>query len=110
VFFARVSLSISDVDVNGVPLNVGPHCQTTTPFNLDLLGLPPSYNVGSQYGVLTGTVTVPPFTGCGVGENLDSIFTASVSGPGNYVKVTQAPFCTPASGGGCPPAKPHPKH
>jgi hypothetical protein len=109
LFFARVSLSVSDVDVNGVPLNVGPHCQTA-PFNLELEGLPPSYNVASQYGVLTGTVTVPSFTGCGVGENLDSIFTASVSGPGNYVKVNQAPFCTPVSGGGCPPVKPPPKH
>lgn len=110
VFYAQVSLSVSDVDVNGVPLNVGPHCQTVTPFNLELTGLPPSYNVASQFGVLTGTVTVPPFTGCGVGENLDSIFTASVSGSGNYVKVTQAPFCTPENGGGCPPKKPFPKH
>jgi hypothetical protein len=109
LFFVRVSLGISDVDVNGVPLNVGPHCQTS-PFNLVLTGVPPTYNVASQYGVLTGTVTVPPFTGCGVGENLDSIFTASVSGPGNFVKVTQAVFCTPVNGGGCPPAKPHPKH
>jgi hypothetical protein len=108
-FFARVSLSVSDVDVNGVPLNVGPHCQTATPFNLELTGVPPSYNVGAQFGVLTGTVTVPPFTGCGVGENLDSIFTASVSGPGNYTKVTQGEFCVVNNKVVCPPPKPFPK-
>lgn len=112
LFFARVSLSVSDVDVNGVPLDVGPHCRTATPFDLKLTGLAPAYNIGSQYGVLTGTVTVPPFTGCGVGENLDPIFDASVSGPGNFVKITQAVFCFPTESGepGCPPAKPIMKH
>jgi hypothetical protein len=112
LFYARVSLSISNVDVNGVPLNVGPHCQTVTPFTLKLTGIPPAYNVSLQYGVLTGTVTVPLFKGCGVGENLDPLFDATVSGPGNFVKVTQAVLCTPTVTGhpGCPPALPVPKH
>ena len=111
LFFGLVSLRISNVDVNGVPLNVGAHCQTATPFNLELTGIPPAYNVGLIQGVLTGTVTVPPFSGCSDGtENLDPIFDATVSGPGNFVKVTQAPICTPTTGGGCPPAKPVPKH
>lgn len=111
LFFGRVSLRISNVDVNGVPLNVGSHCQTATPFNLVLTGIPPAYNVSLIQGVLTGTVTVPPFKGCNGGtENLDSIFDATVSGPGNFVQVTQAPVCTPKTGSGCPPAKPVPKH
>jgi len=94
-----------------VPLNVGTHCQTATPFNLELTGVPPAYNVGLIKGVLTGTVTVPPFKGCTDGtENLDPIFDATVSGPGNFVKVTQAPVCTPKAHFGCPPAKPIPKH
>jgi len=94
-----------------VPLNVGPHCQTVTPFNLVLTGLPPAYNVGLIKGVLTGSVTIPPFSGCNNGtEKLDSIFDATVSGPGNFVKVTQATLCTPLTGGGCPPAKPVAKH
>ena len=111
LFFGRVSLQISNVDVNGVPLNVGPHCQTVTPFNLVLTGLPPAYNVGLIKGVLTGSVTIPPFSGCNNGtEKLDSIFDATVSGPGNFVKVTQATLRTPLTGGGCPPAKPVAKH
>jgi hypothetical protein len=115
LFFGLVSLRIYDVAVNGVPLNVGPHCQTATPFELALTGVPPSYNVPAIHGVLTGTVTIPPFTGCANGtDNLDSIFTASVSGPGNFAKVTQAPLCAPLPHlpppPGCPPVKPKPKH
>lgn len=109
LLLGRVTLHISDVDVNGVPLNVGAHCQTATPFNLKLLGLPPAYNVGQQFGLLTGTATVPPFHGCADGtENLDPIFTASVSGPGNFLNVNQGVFCTPQAG--CPPVKPKPVH
>jgi hypothetical protein len=112
LFFGLVSLRISNVDVNGVPLNVGTHCQTATPFELMLTGVPPAYNVGLIKGVLTGTVTIPPFSGCTDGsENLDPIFDASVSGPGNFVKITQASLCSPEVGGSsCPPAKPVPKH
>jgi hypothetical protein len=111
LLFSLVSLRISHVDVNGVPLNVGAHCQTATPFELMLSGVPPAYNVSLINGVLTGTVTIPPFSGCNDGnENLDRLFDATVSGPGNFVKVTQAPVCTPENGSGCPPAKPIPKH
>jgi hypothetical protein len=53
-------------------------------------------------------ITVPPFTGCGVGENLDPIFNATISGPGNFVKLTQGTLCTPNSGSGCPPTVPKP--
>jgi len=40
------------------------------------------------------------------------LFNATVSGPGNFVKITQAPFCTPNVTGapGCPPVKPVPTH
>jgi len=111
LLFGLVSLRISDVDVNGVPLNVGTHCQTATPFDLILTGLPPAYNVSLIKGVLTGTVTIPPFKGCNDGtENLDPLFDATVSGPGNFVKVTQATLCSPQVGNGCPPAKPIPEH
>jgi hypothetical protein len=113
LFFGRVTLRISNVAVNGQPLNVGSHCQTVTPFNLELVGLPPSYNISSIYGILTGTVTVPPFTGCANGpDNLDPIFDATVSGSGNFAKVNQAPFCAPTTSGapGCPPVKPTPSH
>lgn len=110
-FFGRVTLRIYDVNINGVPLNVGSHCQTATPFNLELTGRPPAYNISLINGVLTGSVTVPQFSGCANGsDNLDPVFDATVSGPGNFVKINQAPFCTPLTGGGCPPVIPKPKH
>lgn len=105
----RVTLRLANVEIDGVPVDVGPHCQTAKPFNLVLTGLPPAYNVNLIQGVLTGTVTIPPFKGCASGGyDLDPVFTASVSGPGNLVKISQAPICTPKTGGGCPPVRPGP--
>jgi hypothetical protein len=112
LLFGLVTLRISDVSVNGVPLNVGPHCQTAKPFDLELTGVPPAYHINALNGVLTGSLTVPDFTGCGVGEDLDPLFNATVSGPGNFVKVNQAVYCSPnvPPPNECPPAKPPPKH
>jgi hypothetical protein len=86
------SIRVERVLANGVPLNVGSDCHTVKPFKLVLVGKPPyTLNTG---GVITGTINVPPFTGCGVGENIDPIFNATVSGPGNIVKLTQGSLCT----------------
>jgi hypothetical protein len=85
------SIRVESVLINGTPLDVGTDCHTVTPFPLVLTGKPP-YSLQSG-GVVNGTITVPPFTGCGVGENLDPIFNASVSGPGNYVQLTQGNLC-----------------
>jgi hypothetical protein len=113
LFFGFVSLRISNVHVNGVPLNVGPHCQTVTPFNLELVGVPPTFSTLTLSGILTGDATIPKFTGCHNGaDTLDPIFDASVSGPGNFVKVNEAPFCSPDLQGhpGCPPVPAKPVH
>lgn len=107
--WSEASIRVSDVQVNGVPLNVGNNCRTAKPFRLVLTGKPP-YTL-QQGGVLTGTVTIPPFTGCGVTENLNAVFNATVSGPGNFVKITQGNLCTPGPPPfGCPPIVPKPVH
>ncbi len=90
---SQLSIRIHDVLVNGVPLNVGPHCESATPLAVTLDGKSPEYTVNTG-GPLTGTATIPPFTGCGVGEDLDPLFTASISGPGNFMKLTQGIPCT----------------
>lgn len=113
LFYGLVSLHISDVSINGVPLNVGSQCQTATPFELALTGVPPAYDVSTVHGVLTGTVNIPSFSGCANGtDNLDPIFDATVSGPGNFAKITQAVPCFTATPtrATCPPRKPHPRH
>jgi hypothetical protein len=103
VLLGRVTLRLSNVEIGRVPVDAGPHCQSAAPFNLVLTGRPPAYNVPAIHGVLTGTVTIPPFKGCASG--LDPVFTALVSGPGNFDKVTQAPLCIPETDGGCPPVR-----
>jgi hypothetical protein len=111
LFFGNVNLRIHNVAVNGVPLNVGPHCQTVQPFPLELIGVPPTYNVATLNGILTGVVTIPEFKGCADGaDNLDPLFDATVSGPGNFVKINQALICTPINNLNCPPAKAKPVH
>jgi hypothetical protein len=117
----RISIRLSDVKVNGVPLDVGPDCRTTAPEtdNLTLTGSgnntanPPTGYTVARGGPLTGTTTIPPFSGCrgANGEDLDPLFTAPLSGPNNYVKMIQGNLCSPATGGanGCPPAIPEPQ-
>lgn len=111
--WSEVSLHVHNVKVNGVPLPVGPHCQASKPILLKLDGDPnghPPYSLAGG-GPLTGNITVPSFTGCGVTENLNPIFNASISGPKNFTLLTQGPPCFIAGGGfGCPPKKPKPIH
>jgi hypothetical protein len=85
------SIRVENVLINGAPLDVGTDCHTVKPFPLVLTGKPP-YSLQAG-GVVSGTITVPSFTGCGVGENLDPIFNATVSGPGNFVQLTQGNLC-----------------
>jgi hypothetical protein len=115
--WAVMRLSISNVKVNGVPLNVGPNCQTVRPVTIELLGRAPGYALQTG-GPLDGNVNIPAFKDCGVGENLDPLFgtmrhgvlVGSISGPRNFSILTQGNLCTPASDSGCPPRLPRPIH
>jgi len=114
---STVSISVSNVDVNGVPLAVGPHCRPVSSVHLVLTGngdntLPPKGYTVPTGGPLTGLLTIPPFTGCGVTENLDAVLTGSISGPRNYVKMTQGKLCGVAQpqNWSCPPPVPRPIH
>ena len=108
--YTRLFLRIDGVTVNGVPLAVGRQCQTPG-FDVILQGSsatnpPYSFTAG---GPLTGTVKIPHFAGCGVGENVDAIFNASISGPGNFTLLTQGLVCQQGpSPIGCPPKVPKP--
>ncbi|MGW0792145.1 DUF6801 domain-containing protein [Streptomyces sp. NPDC002911] len=103
-------LRLYDVKVNGVALDVGNSCRTERPFRLSLAGLGTwdaekgneGYTVVTG-GELTGSVTIPPFEGCGVDEDLDSLFTASLSGSPGFVKQVQGAPCVPSTGSACTP-------
>lgn len=84
-----VNVRISNVLVDGVPLNVGPDCHTRVPMHLDLVGGTRDYTL-FQGGPLRGTVTIPAFTDCGTGgDDLDPLLTGMISGPGNKVVQVQ---------------------
>jgi hypothetical protein len=108
--WSRMSLRISDVTVDGKKLDVGAHCQTQRPVLIKLVGVssgPHPYSLQGG-GPLTGEITIPPFAGCGVTENLDPLFTGTVSGPGNFAEFTQGSLCTLIGDLGCPPPIPKP--
>jgi hypothetical protein len=101
---SRLSVRIvpGSVQVNGAPLDVGSHCETP-PFDAILTGTSaskPPYNVVTG-GPLTGMVNIPKFSNCGVGEDLDPIFNAAISGPMNFNLLTQGPVCFLLGGGVC---------
>ncbi|WP_415951419.1 DUF6801 domain-containing protein [Streptomyces sp. KLOTTS4A1] len=119
--YIRVGLTLRlyDVKVNGVPLPVGDDCRTDGSLyseepspeqfpdpHLVLVGTGTTNISGGEAegyflldgGQLTGTFTIPRFTNCGIDEDLDSLLTASLSGPGNYVKQVQGPPCGVAVG------------
>jgi hypothetical protein len=113
----KVLIRVSDVRVNGVPLAVGSSCRTRSPVRLIVVGhgkntIPPSGYTVPTGGPLAGTVTIPPFIDCGVTENLDPLFTGSISGRGNFVKMTQGKLCGPSQPQNwvCPPPVPKPQH
>jgi len=113
----RVAIRISDVDVNGVPLPIGPHCRPVSSTPLMLIGrgentIPAKGYTVSTGGPLSGRLTIPRFTHCGVTENLDPLLTGSISGSGNYVLMTQGKLCGPSQPQNwtCPPPVPKPIH
>lgn len=114
---AEMSLSVSNVRVNGVAMEVGPDCHTSAPLYTPDAALDPSddqlvlvggnspgnplpFLTGLDGGALAGDVTIPPFVGCSgpTGENLDPLVTSSISGPGNYVGIVAGPLCSGAQG------------
>lgn len=103
--YFKQSLRLHDVRINGTPLDVGSDCRTEKAFKVVLNGGAEYTNVGVG-GRLDGEVTIPPFTGCGTGgENLNPLFTAAISGPGNRIAMDQASTCIPSNpeASYCPP-------
>lgn len=109
VISARYSARVYDATVNGVPLDLGPNCVTAEPLEISVRANVPPYTL-TVGGLLTGMVRIPAFDGCGATEDLDPLVSGLVSGPDNYVALTQGRLCTlTGSQGGCPPPIPAPQ-
>lgn len=113
----QADMTLSDLVIDGVSVDLGPSCRTETPVDVALWG-EEGYQalaggfIGQYDGLATGTrvplsspyyfeqegrmipdstgLDIPPFVGCGSGgEDLSDIITAMASGPNNPVRVAQ---------------------
>jgi len=107
-----VIAKVTKLSINGTPVDLGSSCTTvqslysTDPdpaqdthdhvvmdgYSFDAAGIKPGDYTLSGGGPLSSTVTIPPFHHCGADGEFDSILTASISGPGNYIKEIQPKY------------------
>jgi hypothetical protein len=79
---ARITLQITSLSVAGIPVPVGPGCESATPATV---------SVASQRGFsivnggdLSGTYTIPPFANCGL---VTPVLNLTIPGPGNTITL-----------------------
>ncbi|MGW5349237.1 DUF6801 domain-containing protein [Streptomyces sp. NPDC004031] len=114
--YGKLDLRLSDIKVNGTPLDVGANCHTVRPLDLHLVGTDYTYKGHdgvtrpSDYNEIVGgplhqdQLTIPPFTGCTAhGDDVDALLTASISGPDNSLNFMQGPLCIPSALLNCEP-------
>lgn len=99
-------LKIETAEINGVPIHFGDKCMTD-PTLLLAKSFVGNWRVGWVEPIQEGStiiaedLKIPPFSGCGVTEDLSPILTAAVSGSGNYLNVDSGGWCDPTDGSGC---------
>ncbi|MBO2447968.1 hypothetical protein J4573_12765 [Actinomadura barringtoniae] len=92
---AFVSVRAGETSVNGTPVQLGSHCGTSpTQLNIYTLTGKLGQRVDlTQGSTVTANVGLPAFSGCGIGEDLSPLLTASISGSDNAVQLEAAPWC-----------------
>ncbi|WP_163510686.1 hypothetical protein [Fodinicola acaciae] len=82
----KITLRLSNVKVGGLPIVVGPHCQSAYPATVELAGKD-GFNavLGGPVG---GTFTIPPFAHCLLQQLL---INQLIPGPGNTIDLTLGP-------------------
>lgn len=78
-----ITMRIVDLNVAGLPVPVGPACQTATPVSVTV-NSQPGFNI-LKGGNLAGTYTIPPFANCGLATLLINL---TLPGPGNTITLT----------------------
>ncbi|MFI0447275.1 hypothetical protein [Actinomadura sp. 6N118] len=92
-----ITVGVSSISVNGVPVDPGGRCRADGKVFLqlegDFPGGTPVYAGGTYRTPKDKLLRIPPFTGCGVGEDLSPLITASTSGEGNIASIFQGQLC-----------------
>ena len=80
---SSITLQITSLTVSGLPVPVGPACESATPASVALASQPGFSIVNG--GTVSGTYTIPPFAGCGL---ITPVLNLTIPGPGNTISLT----------------------
>ena len=80
---SSITLQITSLSVAGLPIPVGPACESATPASVSLASQPGFSIVNG--GTVSGTYTVPPFAHCGL---ITPVLNLTITGPGNTISLT----------------------
>jgi hypothetical protein len=80
---SNITLQITSLSVAGLPVSVGPSCESATPAAVALASQPGFSIV--KGGTVSGTYTIPPFANCGL---TTPVLNLTVTGPGNTISLT----------------------
>ena len=80
---SNITLQVTSLSVSGLPVPVGPSCESATPASVALASQPGFSIVNG--GTVSGTYTVPPFAHCGL---VTPVLNLTVTGPGNTISLT----------------------
>jgi hypothetical protein len=80
---SSITLQITNLSVAGLPVPVGPACDSATPASVSLASQPGFSIV--KGGTVSGTYTVPPFANCGL---ITPVLNLTISGPANTISLT----------------------
>ena len=80
---SKITLQVTSLSVSGLPVPVGPACESATPASVALASQPGFSIVNG--GPVSGTYTVPPFAHCGL---VTPVLNLTVTGPGNTISLT----------------------
>lgn len=80
---SSITLQITSLSVAGLPVPVGPACESATPAAVSLASRPGFSIVNG--GTVSGTYTVPPFAHCGL---ITPVLNLTITGPGNAISLS----------------------
>ena len=80
---SNITLQITALSIAGLPVPVGPACESATPASIALTSQP-GFNIANG-GKVSGTYTVPPFANCGL---ITPVLNLTITGPGNTISLT----------------------
>ena len=80
---SSITLQITSLTVSGLPVPVGPACESATPASVSLASQPGFSIVNG--GTVSGTYTIPPFANCGL---ITPVLNLTITGPNNTISLT----------------------